>query len=255
LSELYDHPKYYEIAFSFRDIPAEVDVFEECFKHFSQIPVKSVLELGCGNTPHMEELIKRGYQYTGLDLSQAMLKYSREKASRINAQVKLIHADMLDFTLNTKCDFVYVLLGSLCAKNTSELMTHFDSVAEVLKKGGLYLLDWCIEYDPPRLGQSGDSWEIEREGIRVKTTVSWKALSRVEQTFEETIVLEVDDHGKKLNITGTDIKRAIYPQEFLLFISSHKHFEFMGWWNNWNLQEPLEQAKKIARPIAVVRRK
>ncbi len=29
MSELYDHPKYYEIAFSFRDIPAEVDLFEE----------------------------------------------------------------------------------------------------------------------------------------------------------------------------------------------------------------------------------
>lgn len=254
MSELYDHPKYYEIAFSFRDIPAEVSVFEECFRRFSEIPVKSVLELGCGNGPHLEELIKRGYRYSGLDLSEAMLAYSKEKALRIGAEVDLIHANMLDFSLDTKVDFVYVLLGSLCAKNTSELMTHFDSVAEVLKKGGLYLLDWCIEFDPPRLGESGVSWEIEREGIRVKTTVSWKALSRVEQTFEETIVLEVDDHGEKLNISGTDIKRAIYPQEFLFFISSHKHFEFVGWWNNWKLQEPLEQAEKIARPIALVRR-
>lgn len=254
MSELYDHPKYYEIAFSFRHIPAEVSVFEECFRRFSRIPVKSVLELGCGNTPHMEELIKRGYRYSGLDLSQAMLKYSRKKASRIGAEVKLIQADMLDFSLDRKVDFVYVLLGSLCAKSAPELLTHFDSVARVLRKGGLYLLDWCIEFDPPRLGEPGDAWEIEREGIRVKTTVSWKALSRVEQTFEETIVLEVDHHGEKLNISGTDIKRAIYPQEFLFFISSHKHFEFVGWWNNWKLQEPLEQAEKIARPIALVRR-
>jgi len=254
LSELYDHPKYYEIAFSFRDIPAEVSVFEECFRRFSRIPVKSVLELGCGNSPHMDELVKRGYQYSGLDLSKAMLNYSRQKASRIGAAVKLIHGDMLDFSLEGKVDFVYVLLGSLCARNTSELLTHFDSVAQVLKKGGLYLLDWCIEFDPPRLGEPGDTWEIERQGIQVKTTVSWKALDRVEQTFEETIVLEVNDHGEKLNIVGTDIKRALYPQEFWFFISSHKHFEFVGWWNNWNLQEPLQQARKIARPIAVVRR-
>jgi len=33
--DLYDNPKYYEIAFSFRDIKAEVDVFEKCFKRFS----------------------------------------------------------------------------------------------------------------------------------------------------------------------------------------------------------------------------
>ena len=36
MPELYDSPEYYEIAFSFRDIPAEVDLFEECFKRFSQ---------------------------------------------------------------------------------------------------------------------------------------------------------------------------------------------------------------------------
>lgn len=61
MSEVYDYPEYYEIAFSWRDIPTEVDLFEECIRRFSKIQVKSVLEIGCGNSPHMEELIKRGY--------------------------------------------------------------------------------------------------------------------------------------------------------------------------------------------------
>jgi SAM-dependent methyltransferase len=202
----------------------------------------------------MEELVKRGYEYSGLDLNDAMLEYSKEKASRIGAKVNLIHGDMISFTLETKVDFVYVLLGSLIVRSTSELITHFDSVARVLKKGGLYLLDWCVQYETPFEVEGGDSWEIERDGIKIKTTVSWKAINRVEQTVEETIVLEVNDHGKQLRIAGTDIKRAIYPQEFLLFVSSLKHFEFMGWWNNWDLSRPLEQAAKIGRPIALVRR-
>jgi SAM-dependent methyltransferase len=254
LSGVYDNPKYYEIAFSFRDIPAEVDVFEECFKRFSQIPVKSVFELGCGNSPHMDELIKRGYQYNGLDLSKAMLEYSREKALRIGAEVNLIQADMIDFSLETKVDFVYVLLGSLAAKSTSELITHFNSVAKVLRKGGLYLLDWCVQYETPFEAEGGDSWEIERDGIKVKYTVSWKAINRVEQTFEETQILEVNDHGEELNAVEKGIKKAIYPQEFLCFVSGLKDFEFVGWWNNWDLRQPLEQTDKIDRPIALVRR-
>ncbi len=254
MSELYDNPRYYEIAFSFRDISAEVDVFEECFRRFAQIPVKSVLELGCGHSPHMEELTKRGYQYNGLDLSKAMLEYSRGKALRIGAQVNLIQGNMVDFSLKGMVDFVYVLLGSLDVKNTSELTTHFNSVAQVLKKGGLYFLDWCVQYDPPGGSEGGDSWEIEREGIKVKTAVSWKVINKVEQTFEETITLEVNDHGKNLNIVGKEIKRAIYPQEFLCFVSGFKHFEFVGWWNNWNLLQPLEQAEKIDRPIVLLRR-
>lgn len=252
MSNLYDNPKYYEIAFSYRDISDEVDVFEECFKRFSQIPVKSVLELGCGNSPHMEELIKRRYRYNGFDLNKVMLEYNRQKASRIGAKVNLIQGNMVDFSLQILIDFVYITLGSLYVKNTSELITHFNSVAQVLKKGDLYLLDWCIQYDP--LESKGDSWEIEGNGIQVKTTVTWKVINRVEQTFEETIILEVNDHGKKLNIIGKDIKKAIYPQEFLCFVSGLKHFEFVSWWNNCDLRQPLEQANKIDRPIALVRR-
>lgn len=255
MSEIYDNPKYYEIAFSFRDIPAEVNLFEECFNRFSHIPVKSVLELGCGNSPHMEELVKRGYRYSGLDLSEAMLEHSRKKAAHIGSQVNLIHANMMDFSLETPVDFVYILLGSLCAKSTSDLVSHFNSVAGTLKKGGLYLLDWCVQYETPFESEGGDSWEMERDGIKVKTTVSWKAINRVEQTFEETLAFDVDDHGEKIRIVGTDIKRAIYPQEFLLFISSRKDFEFAGWWNNWDLNQPLEQSDKIDRPIALVLRK
>ena len=254
MPELYDHPKYYEIAFSFRDIPKEVDLFEECFIRFSRIPVKSVLELGCGNSPHMEELVRRGYQYTGLDLSKAMLEYSQDKAKRIGAEVSLIHADMNDFSLEKGVDFVYVMLGSLSAASTSELLRHFDRVADVLKEGGLYLLDWCIHFEPPWALESGGTWEMERDGTRVKTTVSWKLLNQAEQTYQETMVQEVDDGGRKINVTGQETKRAIFPQEFLCLMSLHKRFEFVGWWNNWDFDQPLEKADKIDRPIALVRR-
>lgn len=252
MSNLYDYPKYYEIAFSFRDIPCEAGVFEECFRHFSGIPVKSVLELGCGNCPHMEELIKRGYQYNGLDLSKSMLEYSRRKADRIGAQVNLIEADMLNFNLSFTVDFVYIMLGSLLARSTDELISHFNSVARALKKGGLYFLDWCIQFTQP--SEDGESWQIEKEGIKVQAKHSSKLINPVGQIFEETDVLAVDDHGKRRTITGKALRRAIYPQEFLHLIDTLTCFEFVGWWNNWDLRQPLEKASKIDRPITLVRR-
>lgn len=62
MQTLYDHPIYYDIAFLFRNIAAEVDVFGESIRRFSQIPVKRVLEIGYGTSPHMEQLVKRGYE-------------------------------------------------------------------------------------------------------------------------------------------------------------------------------------------------
>lgn len=254
MSDVYDHPEYYEIAFSFREIDKEVDLFEECFEFFSGIEVKSVLELACGNSPHMLELVKRGYDYHGLDLNEKMLEYSRAKAESVDASVNLFRADMNDFTLPSPVDFVYIMLGSLCVKDNTELKNHFKCVTRALKKGGLYLSDWCIQFDIPLTGDDGSSWEFEHEGVTVKTNVKWNVVSRTEQTFEEVITLDVDDHGEKHHIVGTEIKRAIYPQEFLGFIKHHPDFEFIGWWNNWNLSNSLEEANEISRPVVVIRR-
>ena len=254
MSTVYNNPLYYEIAFSFRDIPAEAALFEECFQRFSKIPVRSVLELGCGNCPHLEELHRRGYRYTGLDLNRAMLDYCREKAARIGAEANLVEGDMVDFSLPEAVDFAYIMLGSLATGNTKQLVDHFDSVANALNRGGLYLLDWCILFEPLLEAEGGSSWKMERDGISVKTTVTWEPVNRVEQVFDERIKLEVNDHGHLYRIEDTEIKRAIYPQEFLFFISGRTDFEFVGWFNNWDLSQPLGPGMKISRPITIVRR-
>jgi len=252
MSKLYDNPKYYEIAFSFREIYHEVDVFEEAIKKFSRIPVKRVLEIGCGNSPHLEELIKRGYEYIGIDLSKAMIRYSQKKASTIRGSAKFVCANMVDFSLNTKVDFAYILLGSLYVKNTKELISHFNSVSQVLKKGGLYFLDGCIQFTPST--RYSESWEIEHKGIKVKTTYSTQIVNSLEKTFEEVILLNVNDKGKTKKIVERTIKHSIYPQEFLFFIANRKDFEFIGFWNNWNLSQPLQGTNRISRPIAIVRK-
>jgi len=255
LSDVYSHPRYYEIAFNFRDIPAEVSLFEECIKRYSDIPVKSVLELGCGNCPHLAEMASRGYKYTGLDLNDNMLEYSRSNAREKGIAADLVHGDMVDFSLETQVDFAFVMLGSLAVKSTAELSSHFDSVARVVHVGGLYLLDWCIQAETPLAVDDGSTWEMEADGVKVKTNVRWKAVSLTEQLFDETITLDVDDHGKKLRFVDTDRKRAIYPQELLLFISMHKHWEFVGWWNNWYLDQSLEKkSENTSRPIVLLRR-
>jgi len=254
VSELYDNPKYYEIAFSFRDIAAEVDLFEQCFRHHSKVPVKSVLELGSGDCPHMIELARRGYQYNGIDFNENMLAYGRQKAAEAAISANLIDADMVEFETDRRFDFAYVMLGSLAVESTQDIVRHFKSIAGALYIGGLYLLDWCIQFDPPWELQTKHSWEMERDGITVRATHACEQISLSEQTFYEILRLDVDDNGRKIWLVDKRIRRAIFPQEFLRFIECHEHFEFVGWWNNWNLSQPLEQSNKIDRPIVLVRR-
>ena len=253
MDSLYANPKYYEIAFSYRDIPQEVKVMQEIINRYSHIPVERVLEFGCGNSPHMEELLKLGYRYVGLDLSPEMLEYSRRKAKRLGHAVELIQADMVDFTLDDPVDFAYTMLGSLYVQSTDELISHFAAAHGALRKGGLYLLDWCVDF--AWLADTKDSWVIEEEGIAVYVRHSTELLNFVEQTFRETIDLAIDDNGTTHRLTQTSTRRAIYPQEFLL-ITGDAGFEFMGWWDNWDLNAPLTgEEEETSRPIAVLRAK
>lgn len=252
MSEVYQSPQYYEIAFSFRNIPAEVNVFAALIKQYSRIPVSSVLELGCGPAPHLAELARRGYTYVGLDLSRPMLAYARKKADTIQTPAKFHVASMLDFRLDEPVDFAFILLGSLYARNTTELLSHFDAVGRALKRGGLYLLDWCVHFAPAT--ERTESWEMSRDDIKVKATYQVKPINPVEQTVEEIITLEAEDAGAPVALREVLVRRDIYPQEFLLLMASRSNFEFVGWWNNWDLTQPLDGTQTINRPIIVVRK-
>lgn len=255
MPDLYSYPRYYEIAFSFRDIRREVDLFEECFRRYSQIPVRRVLDLGCGPSPHLEELARRGYGYVGLDINRVMLDYAKQKAEALDVTAAFIQADMRDFSLEGPVDFAFTMLGSLYAETTEDLLSHFAAVAKVLNPGGLYFLDWCINFQWGDRSNSEEAWAIEKEGVKVDVKfVDEGVIDRAAQIHKYKILADVDDHGKALHLETVEVGRTIFPQEFLLLVEKSGKFEFIGWWNNWNLDEPVEKAEYISRPITVIRR-
>ena len=252
MKTLYQFPEYYEIAFSFRNIRREVDVLEEAASRFSKIPVRVFLDIGCGNSPHMEELARRGYGFVGIDISEEMPAFSEEKARRNGVSAQFSKADMVDFRIDRSVDFAFVMLGSLFVRNTAEIVSHFDSVANTLRPGGLYLLDWCIRFDNQE--SSEDSWEIEKKGVLVGAGFSSRIVDKVEQIYEDTVSLEMLEGGEVRTLESKSVRRAIFPQEFLFFVSARKDFEFLGWWNDWDLSSPLRGDRKINRPIVLLRR-
>ena len=254
MSEVYNYPLYYEISFSFRDIAAEVNVMEECMRRFSKIPVKSVLELGCGNCPHAPALCDRGYRYTGIDISPQMIEFSKRKTEAFRERLKLLLADMNSFNLDDQVEFVFIQVGSLFVANDVDIQTHFDSVARALRPGGLYFLDGCITFSEELLAPEGVTWELERDGIKVKTNVTWSPVNRAMQVFNECHTFDVVDNGKEYHIEGSEIRRAIYPQEFLQIVKQHPSFEFVGWWHLWDLNQPLDEVESPDRAIALIRR-
>jgi|688.fasta_scaffold561903_1 SAM-dependent methyltransferase len=248
---IYDHPRLYAAAFSFRDIPREVDTLVECVGRFSRIPVSTVLELACGHGPHSNELVRRGYRYVGLDLNPAMLAAVTGSAAKADS-VSAVLADMCHFSLDIQVDLAFVALGSLYAQSTSDLESHFRSLSAALRPGGLYLLDWCVNFSPAF--PVSESWEVTDGDLHLRVQFQASLVDPVEQIVQDSISIEGTDTRTPVRINSVDTKRIMYPQEFLLLVRSLVDFEFVGWWNDWDLSDPIPSGKPINRPIALLRR-
>lgn len=254
--DCYAYPGYYELAFDFRDLPHEVAVIERLRERFGPQLGRSLLQLACGPAQHLPALAEAGYDYSGLDLSAAMLARAQAVADQAGVPARFQQGSMVDFRLPEPVDIIFVALGDLYVRNAAELDSFLASSAAALKPGGLMLLDWCIQFQPEKTFKpEGDSWTMERDGVRVEARVTMVPASPVEQSFDEVLDLDVDDRGQRRRLRSVARKYALYPQQFLSLIAAHPALEFCGWWNDWNPDAPLRaDTPTIYRPIALVRR-
>ena len=250
---VYNNPKYYDIAFSFRDLPKEVDFFEACIKKFSKIKVNHMLEIGCGSSPYLEELYKRGYGFAGLDINRKMIDFTKEKARQLGIPVKTIRADMRNFKTPGQCEFSFVMLGSLYFMNNTEFLSHLDSMARCLKKGALYLIDGGITFNPRNGNQL---WTIRRESIKIRANYQKRIIDYINQLSDETITLWINDKGKSRVIVEKSLMKVMYPQEFLALLKLNDKFEFLGWYPDFSLKHRLKNPpKEGSRIMTILRRK
>ena len=255
--EIYKQPLYYEIAFSFIDPKEQIDNFEKIISKFSKIRVQSFLDIACGPSLQLREIARRGYEAIGLDLNSEMLGYLRERAKKEGLKIETVQADMYDFRLKKKVDFAFIMMGSLRVKSNERFLSHLDSVATSLNKGGLYLiqnisLNWTRD--------SKQSWTMKRNGISVKTSFETKhSKDALNQIYTEKLTLEVNDNGHRKKFAQEEDLKFIFPQEFKTLINLNGEFEFLGWWkgngNIWHMDQPLEKAKDLGNNMVLLRKK
>jgi SAM-dependent methyltransferase len=249
--DAYQFPQYYDIAFAVPDADAEVDFFEAAIREFSRVPVERVFEIACGSAPYLAEWHRRGYRYCGLDLSAAMLAAASGKAARLGIDANFVAADLRDFDSRLgPVDLAYVLLGSIYVGSNREFLGHLDRVAGALRPGGLYLLDSVVWFEI--FSDYRRRWTRRRGGVTVRMTYRAELIDAIAQTYHEFVTLDVDDHGARKKIESRVPTKIFYPQEFLCLVELSRGFEFVGWFNDFDLKAPVT-AK--GRHITILRRK
>jgi 2-polyprenyl-3-methyl-5-hydroxy-6-metoxy-1,4-benzoquinol methylase len=97
-----------------------------------------ILDIGCGTGRHDIELAKRGYNVTGIDLSESMLAKAREKAEKAGVNLNLQLADARKLQFEDQFDLVIMLCeGAFSLMETDEMNFEIlKNAAKALKKNG-----------------------------------------------------------------------------------------------------------------------
>ena len=111
------------------------------------IPSGKICECACGTGGLTIPLQQRGYQVTGIDLSQDMLWIAAQKARKVGLGIPFVRQDMRQLRLHrpmdavlATCDGVNYLLGE------EDLDAFFSAAFAALRPGGALLFDVSTPY-------------------------------------------------------------------------------------------------------------
>ncbi len=100
-----------------------------------------ILDVGCGTGRHAMELARRGYQVTGIDLSESQLNRAREKAEQAKVKVDFQKHDARNLPFSNDFDVAIMLCeGGFPLMETDEMNFEIlKNVTKALRKSGILL--------------------------------------------------------------------------------------------------------------------
>ena len=185
-----------------------------------------ILDIGCGTGRHAIELTKRGYNVTGIDLSESQLKRAREKAQEAGVTVDFQTQDARNLPFDGEFDLAIMLCeGGFSLMETDEMNFEIlKNVTKALKSKGK-LIFTTLNGLFPLFHSVKEFYELQqKEGQSQCKDCSFDLM-----TFRDhnTTVIE-DDSGNKKELKSNE--RYYVPSEiaWLLKTLEYKKIDIYG---------------------------
>jgi len=227
------YSQYYNLLYAEKDYAGEFGYVFDLLKEYSKIPIKSVLDIGCGTGKHLQEFQKQGLQIAGIDLSESQLGFAK-KALGDKCLLQCTKAS--EFSFDRKFDSIVSLFHVMSYQTSNEeLQKVFANASKHLNVGGVFLFDFWhgvgVLSDPPvvrikRL-QNGNS-----QIIRLAEPAMLYNQNVVEVNYE---VISGNESFKEQHRM-----RYLFEQELRLF-AELGGLEFLATYK-WLTKNPLNEA-------------
>ena len=203
---LYDH------IYQDKDYEAECDLLERLFAAYGQ-DVRHVLDLGCGTGNHSIRLGLRGYDVCGIDRSEEMLAFARQKVNGKQNSIRFIQGDIRFADLAHHFDaaiLMFAVLGYQCEDR--DVLLTLSGARRHLRPGGLLIFD--VWYGPSVINQKPErrSRVVSTGSERILRTAEGE-LSKQAQVCTVRIRAWRESEPEKTFVEESHRVRYFFPDE------------------------------------------
>jgi|SRR6056297_183532 len=175
-----------------------------------------ILDVGCGTGRHTIELTKRGYEVTGIDLSDSQLERARKKAAQHNLEIAFKQQDARDLPFEDEFDVAIMLCeGGFPLMETDEMNFEIlENVTKSLKENGKFIFTTLNGLFPLY-----HSVEKFLEGESEEGNATYRSNTFDLMTFRDYNITELeDDDGNKKTLESNE--RYYVPSEITWLLKS-----------------------------------
>jgi 2-polyprenyl-3-methyl-5-hydroxy-6-metoxy-1,4-benzoquinol methylase len=147
-----------------------------------------ILDLACGYGRHALSLARRGFDVTGVDITEEFIKDAIHTADTEGLKVQFIQSDIRELNFSEEFDVVLNLADGAIGylESDEENLKIFQVISNALKPGGKHFMDICnAEYAEHHFPTQ--CWEAGETALSV-SRFEWDAKKRIMLFGDNTIV-------------------------------------------------------------------
>lgn len=251
----YDYPRYWDMAFA-EDTQPEADFIEAAVRKYCDQPVRRLLEPACGSGRLVYEMVRRGYDLAGFDLSRPSLDYLRERLAKRGWNAEVFEGDMTSYTLKRPVDAAFNTFSTFRHLLTEEAAVgHLQCTADVLRPGGIYILG--LHLLPPDADEHcTERWTASSGRTRVTYTFRVTGTDRRKRREHIRVNMCVRKGDSVLRLANEFDLRLYTAAQFRALLRQVPSLELVDVYDYcYEIDEPRKLDNEISDTIAILRRR
>jgi len=229
MSHFKEYAKYYNLLYKDKDYNTEVTYIDTLIRKYAP-NAKTLLDIGCGTGKHASLMVDRGYETSGVDLSDTMLAQANDS---FGEKATFCKGDIRDFKLDKNFDIITSLFHvvSYQTKNI-DLYNSFNSVYNHLNAGGYFIFDcWYgpgVLHDHPKV-RVKRMHDDQIDVVRIAEPVFDQNECIIDVNFDITIKDKINQ--SVINLTETHPMRYLFKNEIQFLCDKYNLtlVDYFGW--------------------------